>query len=205
MTDKPQTLADAHFVRAAERFEHSPISQQLAALTDHVFPLLTLTDQQHWMDFGAGTGALSVPLAAHVSKVTALDTSAAMLAKLADKHIANITTLEQDIFCGLSQTYDGVISSMALHHVADIPRLLSCMQQCLNQNGQLALIDLYSEDGSFHGDNQAKGVVHLGFDPLELLEEAAKAGFKDLSYRKIFSIEHKNGRSYPLFVLLGRI
>lgn len=205
MIDKLQTLADAHFVRAAEGFEHSPISKQLAALTDKVFPLLTLDKDQHWLDFGAGTGAVSVPLAKHVEKVTALDTSAAMLAKLIDKNVPNIIPLERDIFCGLSETYDGMISSMALHHVADIPQLLSCMQQCLKPNGQLVLVDLLSEDGSFHGDNKAKGVVHLGFDPQQLIEEAAKAGFKDLNYREIFNIEHKNGRSYPLFLLQGRV
>lgn len=204
MTNTSQALAQAHFVRVAQRFEHSPISQQLAALTDKVFPLLTLTADQHWLDFGAGTGAISVPLAAQVKRVTALDTSAAMLEQLTAKNIANINALEHDIFCGLSQTYDGVISSMALHHVADIPRLLKCMQQCLKENGQLALIDLYSEDGSFHGDNQGKGVLHFGFDPQELLEEAAKAGFKNLSYREIFSIAHKNGHTYPMFLLLAQ-
>ena len=204
MTDSSQALAEAHFAQAAQRFEHSPISKQLTELSAKGFPLLALNKNQHWLDFGAGTGALSVPLAQHVGQVTALDTSAAMLAKLTDKNVPNITTLEQDIFSGLSERYAGVISSMALHHVADIAGLLSCMQQCLDADGQLALIDLYSEDGSFHGDNTAKGVVHLGFDPQQLLELAAAAGFKDLSYREIFSIKHKNGRSYPLFVLLGR-
>lgn len=204
MLEKPQILADTHFTYAAERFEQSPISLQLTALADKVFPSLALDKHQHWLDFGAGTGALSVPLAAHVEQVTALDTSAAMLAKLTAKNVENITTLEQDIFYGLSDTYAGVISSMTLHHVADIPQLLSCMHQCLEDGGQLALIDLYSEDGSFHGDNQAKGVVHFGFDPQQLLEEAAKAGFKHLSCREIFNIEHKNGSSYPIFLLLGR-
>jgi len=69
---------------------------------------------------------------------------------------------------------------MALHHVADIAGLFSCMYQCLDEGGQLVMIDLYSEDGSFHGDNAAKGVVHLGFDPQQLLELATEAGFKDL-------------------------
>lgn len=204
MTNESQALAEAHFAQAAEGFERSPISKQLAALTDKVFPLLALNKNQHWLDFGAGTGALSVPLAEHVGQVTALDTSAAMLAKLVNKNVPNITALEQDIFNGLSERYAGVISSMALHHVADIAGLLNCMHQCLGEDGQLALVDLYSEDGSFHGDNKAKGVVHLGFDPQQLLELAAAAGFKDLSYREIFSIKHKNGCSYPLFVLLGR-
>ena len=204
MTGNSQALAEAHFAQAAERFEHSPISKQLAPLAGKVFPLLTLNKNQHWLDFGAGTGALSVPLAEYVGQVTALDTSAAMLAKLSDKDVPNITTLEQDIFNGLSESYAGVISSMALHHVADIAGLFSCMYQCLDEGGQLVMIDLYSEDGSFHGDNAAKGVVHLGFDPQQLLELATEAGFKDLSYREIFNIKHKNGRNYPLFVLLGR-
>lgn len=204
MPDTSQVLAQAHFAEAAERFEHSPISQQLAQLSESFFPLLTLDKSQHWLDFGAGTGALSVPLAAQVGQVTALDTSAAMLAKLAAKNVPNISTLEHDIFCGLSESYAGVVSSMALHHVADIPKLLGCMRQCLIENGQLAIVDLYSEDGSFHGDNAAKGVVHLGFDPQQLLEAAAQAGFKGLSYREVFSIAHKNGRNYPLFILLGR-
>lgn len=204
MTDNLQTHVDEHFLRSAERFDHSPISQQLATLTHKVFPLLALDKNQHWLDFGAGTGALSVPLAAQVGQVTALDTSAAMLGKLIDKHVPNITTLEQDIFSGLSDIYDGVISSMALHHVAGIAELLKCMHGCLKENGQLALIDLYREDGSFHGDNKAKGVAHLGFEPQQLLEQAAVAGFKNLSYREVFSIEHKNGQRYPLFLLLGR-
>ncbi len=204
MTNTSHAVSNAHFAQTAEGFEHSPISKQLAKLTHKIFPLLELDKNQHWLDFGAGTGVLSVPLAAHVGHVTALDTSAPMLAKLVDKNVANITTLEHDIFNGLSDTYAGVISSMALHHVADIPALLKCMHQGLAADGQLVLIDLYSEDGSFHGDNKAKGVVHMGFDPQQLLEAAAQAGFNDLSCREIFSIEHKNGREYPLFVLLGR-
>lgn len=204
MTKNSQALVQAHFTQAAEDFENSPTSRQLATLIDKISPLLALDKSQHWLDFGAGTGVLSVPLSAHVGQVTALDTSAAMLAKLAEKNVPNITPLEHDIFDGLSGAYHGVISSMTLHHVADIPQLLSCMHQCLEADGQLALIDLYSEDGSFHGDNQTKGVVHWGFDPQEVLEAAAKAGFKDLTCREILSIEHKNGRSYPLFLLLGR-
>ena len=31
--------------------------------------------------------------------------------------------------------------------------------------GRIALVDLYQEDGSFHGDNDAKGVQHFGFAP----------------------------------------
>lgn len=196
--------ASEHFSRAAQSFDHSPISQQLAKMGSCVWPLLDLQPWQHWLDFGAGTGLFSVPLAEKVAQVTALDTSAAMLEKLALKQVANIHLLNRDVFDGLPERYDGVISSMALHHVADTLRLLRCLHAALNPGATIALIDLYKEDGSFHGDNKGKGVEHLGFEPRELLELAGQAGFIQLDCREITRIHHKNGREYPLFLLVGK-
>ncbi|NLD13953.1 MAG: methyltransferase domain-containing protein [Gammaproteobacteria bacterium] len=203
MTARTSSVDD-HFARAAENFDRSPISLQLASLADRLLQHLPVEDHQHWLDFGAGTGVLSVPLATRVAQVTALDTSAAMLDKVRSKQVANIVPLNQDIFCGLPCQFDGIVSSMALHHVADIPGLFACMQQCLLPGGRIALIDLFAEDGSFHGDNRGKGVKHLGFVPEHLLCHAREAGFEELALSEFFHIEHKNGRRYPLFLLTGR-
>lgn len=197
------TTVSAHFARAAERFEHSPISLQLAEMAHQLISGLQAGKDEHWLDFGAGTGLLSVPLAQQVAQVTALDTSQAMLDKLNAKEIANIHTLNQDIFCGLPRQFAGIVSSMALHHVADIPQLFACMHQCLQPGGRIALVDLFAEDGSFHGDNLDKGVKHLGFVGEHLLCHAREAGFQDLELQEFFQIQHKNGRSYPLFLLQG--
>lgn len=196
-------MSSSHFSNAAERFDSSPISRQLASMAEQLLDKLQLNDTQHWLDFGAGTGVLSVPLAAKVGMVTALDTSSDMLERLQAKQVSNIALLLQDIFTGLPQQFDGVISSMALHHVADIQRLFNCLHQYLKPGAQLALVDLFSEDGSFHRDNAAMGVQHLGFDTDKLQAQLAQAGFSQISCEQIFSIEHKNGRSYPLFVLSG--
>lgn len=204
MNDIP-TIAAEHFRRAADRLDHSPISQQLAEMAKLLMSKLSVQQEQHWLDFGAGTGLLSVPLAQQAGKVTALDTSAAMLEKLNAKAVENIHTLNQDIFCGLPQSFDGIVSSMALHHVADIPMLFDCMHRCLLPGGHIALVDLYAEDGSFHGDNKGKGVKHLGFVAEHLLKHAEEAGFVDLGLSELFSIQHKNGRSYPLFLLTGQV
>lgn len=199
-----QSAVTQHFARAAENFAHSPISQQLKQMAKQLLQQLKLDSQQHWLDFGAGTGLLSLPLAEQVKQVTALDTSVAMLDKLRAQQAANIHCLNQDIFCGLPRQFNGIVSSMALHHVADIPGLFACMQQCLLPGGRLALVDLFCEDGSFHGDNLGKGVKHLGFVPEHLLKHAEEAGFTELELSEFFHIEHKNGRSYPLFLLTGQ-
>lgn len=190
-----------HFTSAAERFDSSPISHQLSQMVHQLFAQLQLERNQHWLDFGAGTGLLSVPLARHVATVSALDTSAAMLEQLAEKNISNINCLNQDIAAGLPQQYHGVVSSMALHHVADIPQLFACLYDNLLPGGQLAIIDLYAEDGSFHGDNHSKGVKHLGFIAQHLIKHASEAGFDAPQQQEFAAITHRNGRDYPLFLL----
>lgn len=192
-----------HFASSARRFDSSPISAQLAQIAQQLMATLQTAHHQHWLDFGAGTGVLSAPLAQQVARVTALDTSAAMLEKLDSKNIANIQSLNRDIFLGLPERYHGVVSSMALHHVADIPRLLACLHDSLHDNGQIALLDLYAEDGSFHGDNKGKGVKHLGFVPQHLLKHAQEAGFANLKLQEFGHIAHRNGRHYPVFLLTG--
>lgn len=192
------------FDQSAQNWDKRRMSVQLAEVESSLLPLLQLTDQQHWLDFGAGTGLLSVPLAARVEWVTALDTSEKMLEVLAEKGISNIETLNQNVFAGLANNYDGVVSCMALHHVESTEALLKKFYQHLKHDGQLALVDLYAEDGSFHGDNEAKGVKHWGFDIEELRATAEAIGFVEVSFAEIMQLQHRNGREYPLFVMLAR-
>lgn len=192
------------FDNSAKNWDTRRMSVQLAEVEKLLLPLLVLNDQQHWLDFGAGTGLLSVPLAAKVGQVTALDTSEKMLEVLAEKGVRNIQTLNQNIFSGLPHNYDGVVSCMALHHVESTEALLKQFYQHLNNDGQLALVDLYAEDGSFHGDNEAKGVKHHGFDIEELRATAEAIGFVEVSFAEIMQLQHRNGREYPLFVMLAR-
>lgn len=198
------SISSNPFDQSARDWDKRRMSVQLAEVSDLLLPLLVLNDRQHWLDFGSGTGLLSVPLAAKVELVTALDTSEKMLEVLAEKRIHNIQTLNQNVFSGLPHNYDGVVSCMALHHVESTTELLKAFYQHLKQDGQLALVDLYAEDGSFHGDNEGKGVKHLGFDTEALRETAEALGFVEVSFAEIMQIEHRNGREYPLFVMLAR-
>lgn len=198
------SISSNPFDQSARDWDKRRMSVQLAEISDLLLPLLVLNSRQHWLDFGSGTGLLSIPLAAKVELVTALDTSEKMLEVLAEKHIHNIQTLNQDVFAGLPHDYDGVVSCMALHHVESTTELLKAFYQHLKQDGQLALVDLYAEDGSFHGDNEGKGVKHLGFDTQALRAVAEASGFVEVSFAEIMQIEHRNGREYPLFVMLAR-
>ena len=192
-----------HFDASARQWDQRPMSQQLASVPKHLLAQVPFAADDQVLDFGAGTGLLSTAIAPKVAHVTALDTSAEMLQVLKEKGFANITTRQQDIFAGLPQRYHAVVSCMALHHVADVAALLRQFVAALHPGGRVALVDLYQEDGSFHGDNVAKGVHHSGFDPVWLQAQDQQAGLHDVALREVLQVQRSNGRSYPLFVLTG--
>ena len=196
-----------HFDTAARDWDQRPMSLQLATVPERLLAQVPFYADDRVLDFGAGTGLLSTAIAPKVAHVTALDTSAEMLQVLNEKGFANITTRQQDIFAGLPTRHHAVVSCMALHHVADTGALLQAFANALHPGGRIALVDLYAEDGSFHGDqetNAAKGVQHFGFAPEALQALAEQAGFADIAFSHLQDMQHRNGRAYPLFLMTGR-
>ncbi|ETD69334.1 methyltransferase [Pelistega indica] len=190
-----------HFNASAREWDKRHTSNQLAPLPQKLLSKVKFDKHMHVLDFGAGTGLLATAVAPLVEKVTALDTSTEMLKVLSEKGFANIETVEKDIFEGLPEKYDVIVSSMAMHHVKDTQGLFHAFANSLNPDGELALIDLFEEDGTFHGNNIAKGVQHFGFDPDKLSEYAEKAGFTHIQISEIHRLVRDNGRIYPQFLM----
>ena len=165
---------------------------------------IKLTQEMEILDFGVGTGLLGFEIAKKVKQVYGVDTSAGMLAKLKEKNsdALSIVPIEQDIIAKpLTQQFDGVVSSMTLHHVADLEAFFNTIYKNIKENGFIALADLESEDGTFHSDNT--GVHHFGFDEKELREIVAKSGFKEISIKNINTI-NKPHRDFGVFLLTAR-
>ena len=154
------------------------------------------------MDFGSGTGLLLERVAPLVAKICAVDTSPAMNAELAAKRDAlgcELEILEIDLAeSSLERHFDGIVSSMTLPHIEDVPALFRTFHGLLKQGGFLAIADLDAEDGSFHPDNE--GVHHFGFDRDELLSTARAAGFKNPRVTTA-SVLHKPHGEFPVFLL----
>ena len=196
------------FDARAQTWDDDPRRRKLAesifAALEQAVPL-----RAEWaaLDYGAGTGLLALALAARVRRVLAVDSSAGMLAVLAQKAQAsgaNVETRHADFATDAlpAGPFDLVASAMTLHHVADVAGLLRKFFALLAPGGRIALADLDAEDGSFHGAN-APGVHHLGFDRAALGRQLADAGFADVRFADAARSE-KNGRAYSVFIAAAR-
>jgi len=163
---------------------------------------ISLDKDMEIMDFGAGTGLLGFFIAPFVKKIIAVDNSPSMLLEFqnkCDEFKCETEVVEKDLSSEtLNRTFDGIISSMTIHHLEDIHSLYRKFYNMLNKGGFIAIADLDSEDGSFHSDNT--GVYHYGFDREVLQEIAEEAGFKKVKFDTASTI-NKPHRDFTVFLM----
>lgn len=158
--------------------------QNAKGIAELIVKNIKLDKSMELMDFGAGTGLLSYFVAPFVRKIVAVDNSPSMLVEFenkCDEFSCETEVIEKDLSSEtLDRKFDGIISSMTIHHLEDTAALLSKLYGMLNDGGFVAIADLDSEDGSFHSDNT--GVFHHGFDREALEVLAKEAGFKEIRF-----------------------
>ena len=194
-----------HFQKKAETWDQGSVrvngAQKIAnAITDKI----DLNANMELIDFGVGTGLLGFEIAKITKKVHGVDTSAKMLEKLQEKNTdeLSIEPYHQDIIqTPLTQIFDGLISSMTLHHVEDLEQFFKQIHKNIQDDGFIAIADLESEDGTFHSDNT--GVFHFGFDKKELYSVVERCGFKEISIENINTI-NKPHRDFGVFLLTAK-
>ena len=174
-----------HFAHKSKSWDmNSKRVQNAKGIAELIVKNIKLDKSMELMDFGAGTGLLSYFIAPYVKKIAAVDNSPSMLLEFenkCDEFSCETEVIEKDLSSEtIDREFDGIISSMTIHHLEDTAALLSKLYGMLNDGGFVAIADLDSEDGSFHSDNT--GVFHYGFDR-DILENIAKeAGFKEVSF-----------------------
>jgi len=156
------------------------------------------------MDFGSGTGLLLSKIAPYVNSITAVDMSSSMNKVLREKreHIDCELKIEEIDLSKekLNTKFDGIVSSMTIHHVKDIKKLFHKFYAMLHENGTIALSDLDTEDGTFHREDT--GVYHFGFDREAFLNIAKEVGFKNLKIQTVGKVIKPYGE-YGVFLLTG--
>ncbi|WP_415405708.1 class I SAM-dependent DNA methyltransferase [Sulfurovum sp. CS9] len=192
-----------HFAHKSKSWDMSSRRVQNAkGIAGLIVKNIKLDKSMELMDFGAGTGLLSYFVAPFVKKIVAVDNSPSMLVEFenkCDEFSCETEVIEKDLSTEtLDRNFDGIISSMTIHHLEDTAALLSKLYGMLNDGGFVAIADLDSEDGSFHSDNT--GVFHYGFDRHLLAEYAQEAGFKDVTF-SLASTINKPHADFTVFLM----
>ncbi|MDD5471862.1 MAG: class I SAM-dependent methyltransferase [Sideroxydans sp.] len=201
------------FESVAARWDSNPgrvrIANEVAAAIRRE---VALSPHMAVLDYGCGTGLLSLQLLPQAGSLCGADSSPAMLEVMAGKitaqNLNNASTQFVDFENGAhaSGSYDLIVSSMVTHHVPDTAALFAEWFRLLNPGGQIAFADLDTEDGAFHGDNT--GVFHLGFDRAHLRQLLLETGFAaviDSTATTVSKdVEGQGMREFPIFLIVAR-
>ena len=171
------------FNHKAETFD-SPKNIFLANLVcQAVEKQIDLLSDKEILDFGGGTGLLTLPLAKQAKSVTLVDISEKMLEqarlKAEQQDIKNIQFLEQDLLANpLEQEFDLIVVCRVLHHMPDLDAALSLFHQYLREDGRLLIADFTKTESNHHG-----------FDLAELEEQLIEHGFSSVHSQILYSAE----------------
>ena len=171
------------FNHKAETFD-SPKNIFLANLVcQAVEKQINLLSNKEILDFGGGTGLLTLPLAKQAKSVTLVDISEKMLEqarlKAEQQDIKNIQFLEQDLLANpLEQEFDLIVVCRVLHHMPDLDVALSLFHQHLKEDGQLLIADFTKAEANHHG-----------FELTELEKQLIEHGFSSVHSQILYSAE----------------
>jgi len=198
-------------LKAAEWDQNPIIWERAEAIANEIKRLIPLKKQMTALEFGAGTGVTSFILKDFLKEITLMDNSSEMVKvmnnKIKTSRVENLKTLnfnlEQDDF--KDAKFDFIFNQMVLHHITDIKNIITKFYNLLNPGGFLAIADLYTEDGSFHGEGFAG---HKGFDPAELSGLLLKSGFQNITHHQCFVINKEisvaKTKQFDVFLLIAQ-
>jgi ubiquinone/menaquinone biosynthesis C-methylase UbiE len=204
---------ESRFDKEAAQWDANPVRRNLAQAVGAAIRKATQI-QPGWriLDFGAGTGLVTLQLQPGAAQVIAVDQSAGMLQQLQEKiasaGIHNVQTRQWNVDASAfpEDGFDLVASSMTLHHLRDVPTALGRFARILKPGGWIAVADLDTEDGSFHGPSP--DVFHHGFDRATLRQWLTEAGFVDVTIQDAHQVEKPDAQGhihiYPIFMAVGR-
>ncbi|HNY63981.1 MAG TPA: methyltransferase domain-containing protein [Deltaproteobacteria bacterium] len=211
--DKAEAAGTRGFDAEAAAWDDDPGRVKLSEdIARAVRQEITLGNDMDMLDFGCGTGLLTLRLAPLVRSAVCADSSRGMLdvlqGKIEQGGIGNVQTLhlETDGRDELAGGFHLVVSSMTLHHVPDIFRLFEKFARVTLPGGHLCIADLDPDEGKFHSSNE--GVFHHGLDRSALAAAMQEAGFEEVRHRTVSGVVKfvvgEGMTVFTVFLMIGR-
>ncbi|MFT4413786.1 class I SAM-dependent methyltransferase [Fredinandcohnia humi] len=173
------------FEQMAKRYDTEERIELAKVIVKEVRPEIRNSKSKSLIDYGSGTGLISLELSDLVDSILLVDSSKQMLevakAKISHKGITNSKVLYSDF---TQETpvlkADIVLMSLVLLHIPDTKKILQEMFNILNNGGKLIIIDFDKNDKIHHPK------VHNGFSHEELKKRLSEVGFKSIEIKTFY-------------------
>lgn len=197
------------FDAAAQTFDEDFRIRRAKAVVGQLAEQVRLDRSMSALDFGCGTGLVGFELLPMVGRLTLADPSTGMIdqarKKIDDADADRVEALVLEAgHPAPPGPYDLIVSLMTLHHIPDAEGMIRVLVSSLAPGGILAISDLDSEDGSFHG---ADAEVHRGFERSDVRSWFGRAGLDRIRESTPWILHKDVGgadREFPLFLITGR-
>ncbi|MFW6599767.1 methyltransferase [Propionibacteriaceae bacterium Y2011] len=201
----------AHFDAAAATWDEPDKVQQAAHLAAAIRDRVPLEPTWVALDFGAGTGLLSVRLAASVAEIDMVDTSTGMLTAAEQRRVEhpNLRAVRRDLTTEPAprEHYDLITASLSLHHVPDVAGVLDRFTELLTPGGWVAIAELAADGTDDFHSHRDDFTGHHGFEPAELVGDLTARGFESVGHVRYATIAREvDGRSkdFAVHLITGR-
>ncbi|MFS0638897.1 methyltransferase domain-containing protein [Mesobacillus foraminis] len=173
------------FEQMAKRYDTEERMDLAKVIVKEVRPELANSKSKSLLDYGSGTGLISLELTDLVDSILLVDSSEQMLevaqAKISHKGIANSKVLYSDFTQETPELKaDIVLLSLVLLHIPDTQNILQRLFNILNNGGKLIIIDFDKNDKLNHPK------VHNGFSHEELKKRLSESGFKSIEIKTFY-------------------
>jgi len=197
------------FDAAAQTFDEDFRIRRAKAVVRGLAEQVRLDRFMSVLDFGCGTGLVGFELLPLIGRLTLADPSVGMIEearkKIGKADAGRVETIVLEAGDPvLPEPFDLIVSLMTLHHIPDAEGMIRILASSLAPGGVLAISDLDSEDGSFHG---ADAEVHRGFERSEVRGWFGRAGLDHIRESTPWMMHKEVGgadREFPLFLITGR-
>ncbi len=211
--EKSKTDVRRNFNAEASTWDDSPQRIELTrSIADAVITRIPLSKEMDVLDYGAGTGLVSLAVQPHVRSITAADSAPAMLEKLdgkiraGDIENAKIMLLDLENSAAPDLKFNFIVSSMVFHHVEDISGLFSRLCAMLHPGGYIAIADLDPDDGEFHRDQT--GIRHKGFERSQIEDLFTENMLTEINSETACTVKRqvagKGEREFTVFLTTGK-
>jgi len=194
----------------AQSFDTDYRIRRANIVANEITKRINLLQKDRILEFGCGTGLVTVNLINGFNNISLVDSSEGMLNQLKHKLSTIATNAEINIFNDIfaneikPNTYNLIYSSMVLHHIKRIDLFGKRFNELLCTNGTLCIIDLLPVDKAYHINEPDFDGYH-GFIPEWIINIFEEQGFKKEIYDVIYNdskVINNKRIDYSLFILI---